>query len=268
MGDAATTETTEPGAEAAGAPAPAASSVAHPLAPFLAGEQRAAIGGGVELRAAGDLPKIDGHAFVYGKWSDDLGGFRERILPGAADESLSNNDDVRALFNHDPNFLLGRRSAGTVELEDQKKGLRYLIDPPQTPTIRDLVLGPMQRNELNQSSFQFIPTKDEWREPKDAVVKDGLWERDLIAFRLIDVSPVTFPAYPQTDVGLRTRIVRELGIPMEALTDLLARARFGPPSERDASLLRDAAAVASADPAHIPSPADPAWTERMKGLIR
>jgi hypothetical protein len=236
-----------------------------PVLRGLVREERAAFAEArVELRhEPGQPPKIDGHALVYGKWSEDLGGFRERILPGAATASLANGADVRALFNHDPNFILGRNTAGTLELDDQPKGLRYVVDPPQTPTIRDLVLGPMGRNELNQSSFQFITTQDEWREPK----KDGgLWERDLIAFDLIDVSPVTFPAYPQTDVGLRARIAAELGIPIDALTQLLARALAGPPTERDASLLRDAAAVAATT--HEPSPADPAWNARMKGRLQ
>lgn len=230
----------------------------------------------VELRHdAGRPPQIDGHALVYNKWSEDLGGFKERILPGAASASIDGGADVRGLFNHDPNYILGRSAAKTLSLEDQPKGLRYIIDPPTTATIRDLVLAPMGRGELTQSSFQFITTDDEWREPgKDG----GLWKRDLIAFDLIDVSPVTFPAYPQTDAGLRTRLAQELGIPVDALTQLLVRAVRGmASSERDQSLLRDAAAVATtttpaaaaaATPATQPIQADPAWNQRMKGRLR
>jgi HK97 family phage prohead protease len=230
----------------------------------------------VELRhAAGKPPQIDGHALVYNRWSEDLGGFKERILPGAATASIDGGADVRGLFNHDPNYILGRSVAKTLTLEDQPKGLRYVIDPPTTPTINDLVLAPMGRGELTQSSFQFITTDDEWREPSKS---GGLWERDLIAFDLIDVSPVTFPAYPQTDAGLRTRIAQELGIPVDALTQLLARALRGDgTSERDERLLRDAAAVAATTtpaapaaitPATTPIRADTAWNQRMKGLLR
>lgn len=227
----------------------------------------------VELRHdAGKPPQIDGHALVYNKWSDDLGGFKERILPGAPTASIDAGADVRGLFNHDPNYILGRSLANTLQLEDQPKGLRYIIDPPTTATIRDLVLAPMGRGELTQSSFQFITTDDEWREPAKA---GGLWERDLIAFDLIDVSPVTFPAYPQTDAGLRTRIAQELGIPVDALTQLLVRAIRGiASSERDESLLRDAAAIATPAAAAAASTApqsiqaDPAWNQRMKGRLR
>ncbi|VEB57000.1 phage pro-head protease [Salmonella enterica subsp. enterica] len=80
-----------------------------------------------------------------------FGSFREIIRPGAFDEVL--NDDVRALFNHDPNFILGRRSAGTLALTVDERGLRYDITAPETQTIRDLVLAPMQRGDINQSSF-------------------------------------------------------------------------------------------------------------------
>jgi HK97 family phage prohead protease len=251
---------------------------AHPIPEGLRGlvrEERAAFTEArVELRHdAGKPPKIDGHALVYNKWSEDLGGFRERIIPGAATKSIDGGADVRGLFNHDPNYILGRSLAGTLELEDQPKGLRYLIDPPTSPTIRDLVLAPMERKELTQSSFQFITTDDEWREPKS---KSGLWERDLIAFELVDVSPTTFPAYPQTDAGLRTRIAQELGIGPDDLTQLLVRALRGDgTSERDESLIRDAgevaaatAAAAAATPATHSIQADPAWNQRMKGRLR
>lgn len=179
----------------------------------------------VELRAGGDGdtgPRIEGTAAVYNKWSQDLGGFKERILPGAFTNSMVGSD-VRALFNHDPNFVLGRNVANTLSLTDTSKGLRVNISPPDTDTIRDLVLTPMERGDVNQMSFSFRTRNDEWREPKKL---GGLWERDLIEAELFDVSVVTFPAYTQTDAAVRA-LTESGGLNLPALSALLVRAARG-----------------------------------------
>lgn len=203
----------------------------------------------IELRAApdGSPPKIVGHAAVYSQWSQDLGGFKERVMPGAFTKAL-NGADVRALFNHDPNYLLGRTSSRTLDLADEKKGLHWEANPPDTQTIRDLVIAPMTpRNgsataDLNQCSFSFIPVEDEWRAPK---FTDGLYERDLHEVLLFDVSAVTFPAYEQTDVGLRTRLASQLGLDLPGLTSFFyrtSRAPFGL-TPGDETLLRDSITI-------------------------
>ncbi|WP_134736933.1 HK97 family phage prohead protease, partial [Escherichia coli] len=79
---------------------------------------------------------ILGYGSVFNSRSEPLWGFREIIKPGAFDDVL--NDDVRGLFNHDPNFILGRSSAGTLSLSVDERGLRYDIVAPDTPTICDL----------------------------------------------------------------------------------------------------------------------------------
>ncbi|KJT31822.1 phage pro-head protease [Salmonella enterica subsp. enterica serovar Heidelberg str. 622737-11] len=115
--------------------------------------------------------RIIGYGSVFDSRSELIfGSFREIIRPGAFDEVL--NDDVRALFNHDPNFILGRRSAGTLALTVDERGLRYDITAPETQTIRDLVLAPMQRGDINQSSFAFRVARDgeEWYQDEDGVV--------------------------------------------------------------------------------------------------
>lgn len=97
---------------------------------------------------------IIGYGSVFDCRSELIfGSFREIIRPGAFDDVLG--DDVRALFNHDPNFILGRSAAGTLNLSVDERGLRYDIQAPETQTIRDLVLAPMQRGDINQSSFAF-----------------------------------------------------------------------------------------------------------------
>lgn len=153
----------------------------------------------MSLRSAGEgaPPKITGYAAVFNQLSDDLGGFRERIAPGAFAAALTRSD-VRALFNHDPNFVLGRVSAGTLVLREDETGLTVEITPPDSQTVRDLVLAPMARGDINQQSFGFTTRQDRW----DKIA--GEWQRTLLEIgELFDVSPVTFPAYPQTDAALR-----------------------------------------------------------------
>jgi len=154
---------------------------------------------GVEMRGEGDnqTPVIRGHAAIFDTLSDNLGGFREQIAPGAFDDVLS--DDVRALFNHNPDHILGRSQAGTLRLSVDKTGLSYEIDPPDTQAGRDLVTS-MRRGDINQSSFAFSVAKDSWTEDED-----GNDIRTITKFaRLFDVSPVTYPAYPDAAVGLRS----------------------------------------------------------------
>ncbi len=143
---------------------------------------------------------IRGVAAVYDKRSENLGGFREIIEPGAFKDA--DMTDVRGLFNHDANFILGRTISETLRLKETKSGLEYEIDTPDNPTIRDLVVDPIRRGDVSQSSFGFIvgPGNDSWDEDDEGVVV-----RTIHAFReIFDVSPVVFPAYPDTSVGARS----------------------------------------------------------------
>jgi len=136
---------------------------------------------------------VVGHAAVFNSLSEDLGGFREKIMPGAFDDVLDN--DVRAYFNHDPNFILGRVSAGTLRLGVDEKGLRYELDIPDTTAGRDLKEN-MRLGNISQSSFAFTIGKDgdSWERGDSGDVR-------LIhkVNRLYDVSPVSLPAYPSAD---------------------------------------------------------------------
>lgn len=170
------------------------------------------------------VARIIGHGAVFNKRSEVIAGmFKEVILPGAFDDVL--NDDVRALFNHDPNFVLGRTVSNTLSISVDAEGLRYEITPPDTPTVRDLVLSPLKRGDITGSSFAFRVGDDEWTEDDD-----GLIVRKIHKFsRLLDVSPVTYPAYP--DAGASTRSleqrcaeIRSLG--QRAVNQRRARERF------------------------------------------
>jgi uncharacterized protein len=149
-----------------------------------------------EMRADdSNAPKMVGHAALFNSEAD-LGYFREVIEPGAFTKSIG-RDDVRALFNHDPNFVLGRNKANTLRLSEDEKGLAIEVDPPDTQWARDLMVS-MRRGDITQMSFGFI-AKGQRSEKRD-----GVLYRIITEAQLFDVSPVTYPAYQQTDVTVRS----------------------------------------------------------------
>ena len=151
-----------------------------------------------ELRAVqadGENKKIVGHAAVFNELSEDLGGFREKISPGAFKKTLK-EADVRALWNHDSNYVLGRNKSGTLRLQEDEKGLAIEIDPPNTTWANDLMVS-IDRGDVSQMSFGFRTVKDDFEKKNDEII------RILKEVELFDVSPVTYPAYPQTDVQMR-----------------------------------------------------------------
>lgn len=163
-------------------------------------ERRGFVIDGLKIeRRDGEAPKIVGHAAVFNSLSEDLGGFRETILPGAFSDAIG-RDDVRALINHDSNLILGRNRAGTLALSEDERGLLVEITPPDTSYARDLIVS-MERGDINQMSFGFsvAPGGASWGE-----TTDGVYVRTLSKCNLFDVSPVTYPAYTQTDVALRS----------------------------------------------------------------
>jgi HK97 family phage prohead protease len=149
------------------------------------------------LAADGAPTKIAGHAAKFDSLSEDLGGFRERIAPGAFAKSIQSSD-IRALWNHDANIVLGRNKAGTLRLSEDSAGLAFEVDAPDTQLVRDMVMAPIARGDVNQCSFGFYTVDDKWAKV------DGEWIRTLLECDLLDVSPVTYPAYPSTDVAVRS----------------------------------------------------------------
>ena len=146
-------------------------------------------------------PAIEGYASVFDSWSEELGGnspFRERVVKGAFEETIQ-NDDIRALFNHDPNYVLGRNKAGTLTLEEDEKGLKVRIIPPNTTWAKDLLVS-IKRGDITQMSFGFTVILDRWS------YEDNIDVRELLKVKLYDVSPVTFPAYAQTECGVRSLV--------------------------------------------------------------
>lgn len=164
--------------------------------------ERRAIGEVVEVRATEDgKKKIRGYAL---KWNQryNMGWFTEEIHRDAL--KTADMADVRALLNHDPNIVLGRTTAGTLRVMQDDTGLMYEIELPDTQAGRDLAHS-IERGDISQSSWGFTlrvdenSTGDEWQRT------DGKDHRIIKSVKQVwDVSPVTFPANPNTDVAKRS----------------------------------------------------------------
>lgn len=171
----------------------------------------------VEMRVEdGDEPKIRGHAAVFNKLSVPLMGFREKVSPGAFLKSIENSD-IRALWNHNPDYILGRNKSGTLSLEEDKRGLAIEISPPDTQWARDL-METIKRGDVDQMSFAFQIARESW----DETGKESV--RTLEEVELFDVSPVTYPAYPQTDVKVRSAF-EKAGLDSEKLIAVMETKR-------------------------------------------
>ena len=195
-------------------------------------ELKSLIGGGLERRAFpfselrveqaadGKPSRILGHAAVFNQLSEPIGwqGFRERIRPGAFRKTIREGD-VRSLWNHNPDYVLGRTKSNTLTLREDKAGLQYDVTPPDTQWARDLMVS-MERGDVDQSSFGFQSVRDDWS------TENGEMVRELVEVKLFDVSPVTFPAYPQTDSQVRA-VFASAGIDWEALAAVITRSEHG-----------------------------------------
>lgn len=151
----------------------------------------------IELRAEGDRksPRLAGYAAVFNSPSQDLGGFTEIVRPGAFARSLRSGRDPLALVQHMPQLVLGRRSAGTLRLSEDARGLAFEIDVPDTTAARDLLVS-VERG----ASFAFSTPAggDRWE------VRDGKVVRELIDVDLHEVTVTAQPAYLDTSVARRS----------------------------------------------------------------
>jgi uncharacterized protein len=163
---------------------------------------------GLQVRSEGDQPVIEGYGAVFYRGGDPGTEFQlwrdvyERIASNAFDRAIK-EDRVRSLFNHDSNWVLGsnRGASPTLALSVDDVGLRYSVKPPATQLVRDAVLEPIRRGDVDGSSFMFMPRKVDWiEEDRNGVMVDV---REIQEVELWEVGPVTFPAYSGTTIGLR-----------------------------------------------------------------
>lgn len=165
---------------------------------------------------------VHGYAAVYGVESEDLGGFRERIAPGAFSGVL--DSDVRALLNHDPNEVLGRTRSGTLRLADDQRGLRFELDLPDSP-LGENVRSAVGRGDLDGASFRFEIGEEEWA---------GDLRTVRTVKQLRDVTLATYPAYPAASIELRTRPVNDGGERRQEGAEMATEDQDGAAEERSA----------------------------------
>ena len=140
---------------------------------------------------------ISGYAAVFNSptrlWED----LDEVIASGAFSRAVSSSD-VRCLFNHDWSNVLGRTKSGTLRLSEDERGLKFEVDLPDTTIARDLIKS-MERGDINQCSFGFIPTEETWDYNSTPML------RTIHEVELYEVSIVPLPAYEDTEAALRSK---------------------------------------------------------------
>lgn len=153
-------------------------------------------GGGSKLkRIVGYAALVENRTLLYAYDDEE---YYEEIAAGAFDDVIE-NDDVRCLFNHDSNMILGRSSNGTLSLSVDEKGLKYGYVTPNRSYAIDLQ-DAIESGDVSESSFAFRIQDSEWSK-----IDENKYLRRITKFkRVYDVSPVTYPAYPDTSVVQRS----------------------------------------------------------------
>lgn len=154
-------------------------------------------------RQENDERFIEGYFIRFNEETELWDGVFEEVAPEAVDDSLKNND-IRCLFNHDTNIVLGRTGNGTLELRKDEKGLfgRVKINPNDKQALD--IYARIERGDINACSFGFNIISEEVQNRDDGTIKFILKKIDLH-----EVSPVTFPAYPTTSIEARKKDIEK-----------------------------------------------------------
>lgn len=156
-------------------------------------ETRSTTGGDLRFIVDGGRPRIDARAIIFDSWSVDLGGFRERMLPG----SVELDSDLPAVFDHNSAWVLGRTSANTLEVRNDSIGVAFTAYPPETTWAKDLRVS-MERGDIKGCSYRMMVEEDFW------YVQDGVVCRDVIKAKVSELTVTSMPAYPETTAEARS----------------------------------------------------------------
>lgn len=196
-----------------------------------------------ELRASGDdsTPKvITGHGAVFDQEAEIWDGIFEVVRAGAFSKTIQ-EADVRALKNHNPDYILGRNRAGTLRLSQDEIGLAYEIDVDPRVSYANDLHSSIMRGDITQSSYAFLPVQQRWTDRED-----GTSLRELLEVKLFDVSPVTYPAFVGADASARSALAAS-GINPDELARITFEHQRGTPLTRsDHAMLKAAIEVFSA----------------------
>lgn len=153
----------------------------------------------IEIRATENEPSIIfGYAARFNSLSSEMCGFSEKIAMGAFTRTLKENPDIKCLWNHNTNLVLGSTRGGSLKLYEDNLGLRFELDPGNTSWGKD-AFESIRRGDVSGVSFGFCVVKQEWNgtDPENVI-------RTLMDVDLFEISPTPFPAYADTEVQVRT----------------------------------------------------------------
>lgn len=206
----------------------------------------------VELRVDGDdkAPRLVGWAPIWNSLSVDLGGFQERVQRGATRKTVK-EQDIPLLVNHD-GLPLASSGGGSMSLTEDDRGLRFETElDPGDPDVQRLI-PKMRRGDMRKTSFGFLPIKESWDNSGKMPV------RTLTEIKLFDVSIVYRPAYPQSEVKLRS-LMAGAGVDVDAFPRVMLRVQRGQPLQgEDVELLEQVSAyLRSLIPAQTAEAAEP-----------
>lgn len=156
----------------------------------------------------------EGYAAVFNSPTVICDWFTETISPGAFARAISENGDIRALFNHNWDHVLGRTKNGTLRLEEDERGLKFEVELPNTSVARDLTES-MKRGDINQCSFGFIPVEETWNYDVEPPL------RTIQEVELFEISIVSIPAYDDTEASLMRS--KEIGKEIEQRMQLIKK---------------------------------------------
>lgn len=185
-----------------------------------------------EIREEGDGMTFAGYAAKFNSWSEDLGGFREQIEPGAFRRSLRSRNNVLLLVNHDSGRVLASTRAGTMRMTEDEIGLRVEASLPNTTDGRDMA-ELLKRGDLSKMSFGFSVQKDTWNQ--------DMTERTLKSVRLFEASIVAFPAYAETEAMVRSldKAAARAQVDADELADAVLKLEEGADlTEQEAELVK------------------------------
>lgn len=161
-------------------------------------ERHSYCAGKLTTRAEETARYIEGYFAVFGQETELWPGCYEKIEKGAFEKSIREND-IRCLFNHDSGFVLGRKSAGTLELREDGHGLYAKVRINEADSQAMDIYARVERGDITGCSFGFDPTAQEYEERPDGI-HWTIKEADTL-----EISICTFPAYPQTEIEARQK---------------------------------------------------------------
>lgn len=147
---------------------------------------------------------LEGYFIKYNAETELYPSVFEEIDSQAVTNSLVNND-IRCLFNHDTGIVLGRTGNKTLELKSDEKGLYGKVEINRDDPEAMAIYARINRGDINACSFGFIPVREDIEMRDDGTTKFIVREIDLF-----EVSCVTFPAYPQTEIAARNSDIEKV----------------------------------------------------------